>query len=143
MFSKKCEYAVKALLHLSIHSKNGVKLNIKEIAEEINSPEPFTAKILQSLARKGIISSTKGPGGGFYIKKEAKPIYVIDIINIIDGEEALERCGLGLKRCDEKHPCPIHNEFFAYATHLKNLLKKKNIQELAESISEGKSFLSN
>lgn len=142
-FSKGCEYAIKAVLYICIHSENGEKLSTREIANDINSPEPFTAKILQSLVQKGIISSSKGPGGGFYIKPESKPIYIMDIVKIIDGKHAFERCGLGLKNCDPEHPCPIHKELNSYSTRLKNLLEKKTIQEFADSISEGLSFLSN
>ena len=114
MFSKSCEYAIKAVIHICIETKDGSRLSIAEIAKEIDSPEPFTAKILQSLARHNVISSAKGPGGGFYIDAAAKPIPVMDIIDLIDGKHAFERCGLGLKECSETKPCPIHNEFKSY-----------------------------
>ncbi len=143
MFSKSCEYAIKAVLHICINTKEGSKLSIHEIAEEIESPEPFTAKILQTLVKHKIISSSKGPGGGFFIDKKAKPIVVMDIVEIMDGKSAFERCGLGLKNCDADHPCPIHNEFTSYSNKLKNLLEKKTIQEFSDSIIAGKSFISN
>lgn len=143
MFSKSCEYAIKAVLHICIKSKEGKKLGIHEIAEAIESPEPFTAKILQTLVKHKIISSSKGPGGGFFIDKKAKPIVVMDIVEVIDGKAAFERCGLGLKNCDANHPCPIHDEFVNYSQRLRNLLEKKNIQEFSASIVEGKSFISN
>lgn len=143
MFSKSCEYAIKAVIHLCIETKNGSRLSIAEIAQAINSPEPFTAKILQTLVRHNIISSAKGPGGGFYINHRSKPIYVIEIVDIIDGKHAFERCGLGLKECNKKRPCPIHNEFASYSRKLKRLLETKTIQDLAKEITSGKAFLSN
>ena len=143
MFSKSCEYAIKAVIHICIETKDGSRLSIAEIAKEIDSPEPFTAKILQSLARHNVISSAKGPGGGFYIDAAAKPIPVMDIIDLIDGKHAFERCGLGLKECSETKPCPIHNEFKSYSLRLKNLLETKTIQDLAKGITSGKSYLAN
>ncbi len=142
MFSKSCEYAIKSVLHLCIHTKDGSKLNIHEIAESIESPEPFTAKILQTLVKHKIISSSKGPGGGFYIDKKSKPIVVMDIVNIIDGRDAFDRCGLGLKECDATRPCPIHNEFAKYSERLKKLLENKTIQEFTVSIEAGNTFIS-
>lgn len=143
MFSKSCEYAIKAVIHLCIETKDGSRLGITQIAKEIDSPEPFTAKILQALARHGVISSAKGPGGGFYISPTAEPIPVITIVDLIDGQHAFERCGLGLKECSETRPCPIHNEFNAYSRRLKTLLASKTIQDLAQGIAAGRSFLTN
>jgi Rrf2 family iron-sulfur cluster assembly transcriptional regulator len=143
MFSKSSEYAVKAVLPLFIHTGDGNKLSIHEIAVAIETPESFTAKILQTLVKHKIISSSKGSGGGFYIDKKAKPIVVMDIFEVIDGKQAFERCGMGLKNCDANHPCPIHNEFSSYSQRLKNLLENKTIQEFSESIVAGKSFTSN
>lgn len=73
MFSKACEYAIRAVIYISIRSIAGSKLSIKEIAKEIDSPLHFTAKILQTLSREGIISSIKGPNGGFYINQKQSP----------------------------------------------------------------------
>lgn len=143
MFSKSCEYAIKATIHLCMETKDGGRLSLTEISEAIDSPEPFTAKILQTLARHGIISSAKGPGGGFFIESKAEPIKVIEIIDLIDGKHAFERCGLGLKECDENHPCPIHIEFKSYSSKLKRLLETKTIQEFSKQIADGKAFLMN
>lgn len=143
MFSKSCGYAIKAVIHLWIETNDDSRMSISEIAGAIETPEPFTGKILQSLVRHGIISSAKGPGGGFFIDKKAVPIVVMDIVDLIDGKNAFERCGLGLKECSEAHPCPIHKEFKSYSSRLKNLLETKTIQQLAKEIAEGKAFLIN
>ena len=52
---------------------------MREIAEEIEANEHTTGKILQLLVKAGIICSSKGPGGGFYIEEGKKPVYLIDI----------------------------------------------------------------
>lgn len=143
MFSKSCEYAIKAVIHLCIETRNGGRLGIVEIAQAIESPEAFTGKILQTLAKHEIISSSKGPGGGFFINPNSNPILVMDIVQLIDGKHAFERCGLGLKECSEDYPCPIHKEFKSYSTRLKNLFEKKTIQDLAKEIASGRSFLLN
>lgn len=143
MFSKSCEYAIKAVIHLCMETQAGGRLSINDIAVAIDSPEPFTAKILQTLSKHKIISSAKGPGGGFFVEHKKKPIYVMDIVHLMDGEDALNRCGLGLKECNEEHPCPIHNEFKSYSSRLKKLLETKTIQQFATEIKTGKAFLNN
>ncbi len=140
MFSKSCEYALRAVIYLCIE-ENGVKMNIKEISSKIGSPEPFTAKILQTLARHGVISSQKGPGGGFYIDADSEPIKVIDVIGAIDGKDSFDKCGMGLNTCNDSHPCPIHDEYKLCTGKLKELVTNKTVSELAQGVKSGKYHL--
>lgn len=140
MFSKSCEYALRAVIYLCIES-NGTKMNIKEISSKIGSPEPFTAKILQTLARHGVISSQKGPGGGFYIDSDAPSVMVIDVIGAIDGRDSFDKCGMGLNSCSDNHPCPIHTEYRFCTNKLKDLVTNKTVSELAKGVKEGKYHL--
>lgn len=141
MFSKACEYAIRAALYISIKSVGGSKLGIKEIAKEIDSPEPFTAKILQTLSREKIISSIKGPNGGFYLDPKAKPIPLNAIVKAMDGEDVLHTCSLGLKECSDTFPCPIHDDIKRYKERLRKVLKEKTIQDLTKELASGKTFL--
>lgn len=141
MFSKACEYAIRAALYISIKSVEGSKLGIKEIAKEIDSPEPFTAKILQTLSREKIISSIKGPNGGFYIDPKAKPVPINAIVKAVDGEDVLHTCSLGLKECSDKFPCPIHHEIKRYKDRLRKIMKEKTLQDLTKELASGKTFL--
>ncbi len=141
MFSKSCEYAIRAALYVSSNSINGSKLSIKEIAKEIDSPEPFTAKILQTLSREKIISSIKGPNGGFYLDPKAKPIPLNTIVKAIDGEDVLHTCSLGLKVCSDTSPCPIHHEIQRYKDRLRKIMKERTIQDLTKELANGKTFL--
>lgn len=143
MFSKACEYAIRAALYIAVKSIDGSKLGIKEIAKEIDSPAHFTAKILQTLSREGIISSIKGPNGGFYLDPKAKPITLNSIVNAIDGDDVLHSCSLGLKLCSDIFPCPIHNDIKAYKERLRNVLKEQTVQHLAIELAAGKTFLRN
>ena len=140
MFSKACEYAIRATLYISKATSKGSRIGIKKIAKEISSPEPFTAKILQTLSREGIISSVKGPNGGFYIDPDARPIPLNSIVQAFDGDPLLT-CTLGLKECSNKFPCPIHHEIKEYKNHVQKFLKEKTIQDLTQELSKGKTFL--
>jgi Rrf2 family protein len=141
MFSKACEYAIRATFYISIKSIEGSKLNINEIAKEIDSPVHFTKKILQTLSREGIISSIKGPNGGFFLEPSAKPIPLNNIVKAIDGDDVLYTCSLGLKECSDEFPCPIHHDIKKYKDQLRKIMKEKTVQDLSYELSEGRTFL--
>ncbi|MBS1559082.1 MAG: Rrf2 family transcriptional regulator [Bacteroidetes bacterium] len=143
MFSRACEYAIRAVLYIVIRSTDGTKLSVKEIAREADSPPSFTAKILQTLVREKIISSSKGPNGGFYVKPKAKPIMLNSIVKAIDGTDILKSCVLGLKECSDTFPCPVHWQVKESKTRLRDILLKKTIQELKDEFVKGKTYLKN
>jgi Rrf2 family protein len=144
MFSKACEYALRAVLYVAVKSAHGTRLGIHEIAGEIDAPVAFTGKILQTLVRKGIITSIKGPNGGFFINPKSKPITLNSIVNAIDGsDDVLHACALGLKECSDKFPCPIHDEIKVYKDRLRKIMKETTVQGLADNLSKGKTFLKN
>ena len=69
MLGKTTEYAIRSLVYVFIQNQEGKRPGFKEIAKKINSPEQFTAKVLQNLARAELISSIKGRGGGFFFNR--------------------------------------------------------------------------
>jgi len=142
MFSKACEYGIKATIFIATSSYEQRRVSLKEIAKEIASPEAFTAKILQNLVRHNIINSVKGAYGGFEIEKQKiATIKLSQIVIAIDGDKIFNSCGLGLDTCDENHPCPVHDKFKIVRDNLKNMLEQTNLEELALDIKSGASFL--
>lgn len=111
MLSKTCEYALRAMIYVAQQSRNGHMVNIREISEQINSPQLFAAKILQTLNKKGFVHSAKGRYGGFCISNEQADFSLADIVEAIDGRKMFHGCGLGLEFCSETNPCPIHNQY--------------------------------
>lgn len=142
MFSKACEYGIRATLYISTRSLNGERVSLKDIAREIASPEAFTAKILQQIARDGVIDSVKGPNGGFEIPRERiDKTTLIDIVRSIDGDGVFSGCGLGLDVCNAEMPCPVHHKFAKIRDDLKNMLAETTIYELATGLEVGLTFL--
>lgn len=142
MFSKACEYGIRATIYIAMHSGNGQRSGLKDIAKKINSPEAFTAKILQQLAKNNIIISIKGPNGGFEIdQKRLHTLKLAEIVEAIDGDSIYKGCGLGLKNCSETHPCPVHYKFKAIREDLRKMLANTNVYELSLSMEDGLTFL--
>ena len=127
---------------LTIYSYNETKVGLKEIAQEIDSPMAFTAKILQVLVKNDIIKSSKGVRGGFMVLKEdLKRITLSQIVVAIDGDSVFLRCGLGLSNCSEDHPCPVHEKFKFVKQDLAFMLENTTLEELSIGIKKGTTFL--
>lgn len=141
MFSKACEYGIRAVICIMSRENSIHNVSIKEICHEIDAPEHFTAKILQKLVRKEIISSIKGPGGGFYISSEQKDILLLDVVVAIDGNNLFTGCALGLHQCNEETPCPLHPQFKKVREQISSILRNTTIHELSTSLNSGQSFL--
>jgi Rrf2 family iron-sulfur cluster assembly transcriptional regulator len=142
MFSKTCEYGIRATIFIASQSYQNKRVGLKDIAKKIDSPEAFTAKILQILSKNNIINSIKGVGGGFDIPRETmKDIKLAQIVNALEGDRVFTGCGLGLTHCSEDHPCPMHEKFKSIRNELAFMLENTNLEELALGIKTGDTFL--
>lgn len=144
MLSNTCKYGIRAVIYLALNEKENKKIGIKEISEELNIPTPFLGKILQMLAKNKMLNSTKGPNGGFSLRRPANEITLLNIIEIIDGLGLFEDCLIGLSSCSAKShievQCPTHRKFSPIINQVYDLFSKETIQSLAQEIdaSDGK-----
>lgn len=136
MFSKSCKYGIRAVLYLAIHSSEEKKLGVKEVAEAIEVPKHFLAKILQQLSRHGLISSTKGPSGGFYLSDADRNNPLRKVVESLDGPEVFSSCILGLPVCSSENPCPLHSKAMKYRDGLLELIEGNTIEELGKRVEE-------
>ena len=138
MFSKACEYAIKATIYIAQQSNQDRRVNVKEVAKSVNAPEAFTAKILQQLCRENILSSNRGKQGGFIFdldkQKETK---IFDLVTIIDGDGLFTNCGLGLHKCSSDNPCPVHDDFKEVRNSLVAMVQKYSFYDLAIKTETG------
>lgn len=142
MFSKACEYAIKAAIFVALKSEQNKRVTINEIASEINSPLSFTAKIMQKLVKNKLIDSLKGPTGGFEIKNDkAAKIMLSQIVKAIDGDLFYEACALGFHKCNELEPCSLHFKFKTIRSEFGMMLENTSLMELSEDINKGIAFL--
>lgn len=126
------------MIYIASQPEGPDRTGIKQISSDLKLPTPFLAKILQQLVRQKILSSLKGPHGGFSLEKDPKKINLYDIIKIIDGEDIFTDCIIHSGTCscvDKKQkPCPIHEDYTKVRSDLVALFKKKNIYELVDDV---------
>lgn len=134
MLSRASKYAILSTLFLAEHVKDNKKLSVRVIAETIDVPSPFLAKLFQQLVKGKIISSSKGPHGGFYLTKKNQQKSVLDIIENIDGLHRLGECFLGLSECDGSNPCPVHFIVEPFKNSILGKFRDKTIVEFSEEI---------
>ena len=139
MFSKSTEYALRAAIYIARNGSIDNKVNITQISDAIGSPKSFTAKILQILCRKNdLIISITGPVGGFYFTDNSLDKPVMKIIEAMGERDRIESCVLGLHRCSDKNPCPMHVHYKNIKPELVRLFEEKSIRQLAFELDEGK-----
>ena len=131
MFSKTCEYGLRAAIYIAEQSTLDSKVGLRAIAEAIGSPEAFTGKVLQILTKNNIVSSIKGPYGGFMIEEnQLNEITLASIVSVLDGDKIYTGCALGLKQCNEESPCPLHYKFIEIRDELKEMLVSNTLYDI-------------
>jgi Rrf2 family transcriptional regulator, iron-sulfur cluster assembly transcription factor len=136
MLSNSCRYGIRAVIYLASQPSSAGKTGIRKISNDLGLPTPFLAKILQQLAKQKILSSSKGPHGGFSILKDPKKITLFDIVNSIDGNDVFTNCVMHNGSCegvkvDKKH-CPLHEDYEKTRRDLIMLFSNKTIDDLVK-----------
>lgn len=131
MFKKETEYALRALVYIQLQNSKKRRPGIAEIASEIETPQSFTAKILQRMVKQGFVESMKGINGGFFFDPEKEDLPLKRLIVSIEGDSLFNGCGFGLKHCDEKNPCPLHYSYAPIRDAIDRLVTEESIQSLA------------
>lgn len=142
MISNSSKYALMGVLYLAVNSSKKQKVAAKDLSGNTGVPQAYLSKLMQELARHNLISSTRGPKGGFYLTDKNQEVRLIDIINVIDGDYRLTTCILSLHKCDTEHPCPLHHLVGDTKSKFVQHLEETKVQDLVTDIKEGKSFLS-
>ena len=138
MLSNTSKYAIRALIYLALYATKTKKIGIKTISEELGIPTPFLGKILQMLARQKILDSTKGPHGGFYLKKPAMDISLMEIVEIIDGVDVFNQCIIRTEPCNPKEPCSLHHMVSPYQKGIQSIMLTESLADLASEFRNNK-----
>ncbi len=143
VFKKETEYALRALVYIQLQNSKERRPGIAEIASEIETPQSFTAKILQRLVKQGFVESMKGINGGFFFNHSKKDLPLKKVIVSIEGDSLFSGCGFGLNQCDENNPCPLHFSYAPIREAINNLVSEETIQSLANKYNADNKMILN
>jgi Rrf2 family protein len=135
MLSNSCKYGIRSVIYLAKNPLNNGNIGIKRISEDLGLPSPFMAKILQLLAKQKILTSSKGPHGGFSLLKDPRNITLLEIVNTIDGEGFFNNCvmhnGLCISTGNKMKQCTLHDDYKKTREDLKRLFSNMTVYDLA------------
>ncbi len=129
MFSNSTKYAIRAIVYI-MENQHERKDTVVKMAEELKIPQPYLSKVLQQLAKSGIISSAKGRGGGFYLTKENMQRPLMDVVVCIEGYNVFNKCILGLEKCSDENPCILHPHFKAFKASIEHSVSEQSVADL-------------
>ena len=129
---------IRAALLVSLKSGKDKEsfIPIRQLAEELNVSFHFLTKILQVLTQAKIMESYKGPNGGVRMANPSHEIYLIDIVEAIDGKEVFSSCLLGLPGCGDEDPCPLHDRWKKSKGQLQSIFEEISVAKLAKDTSK-------
>jgi Rrf2 family protein len=132
-FTKRADYGLMALHYVSFHQEDGA-VSAKRIAEEFSIPQELLAKILQRLAKKGLIASHNGPKGGYWLTRSPEEITVGQVLRALEGPIHIVGCMDDLG-CPQFSRCNLRRPVQKIQARISHLLDTMTLAELArESI---------
>jgi Rrf2 family protein len=138
--SKKADYALMAMKHLAVRA-DGSSASAREIAEQYDIPVELLAKVLQRLARRGLLTSLQGTRGGYRLARPTTMISVADIIQAIDGPLTVTACSSEAENCGQYAKCNIRDPLWKIKDRIVSALTTCSLQEISSDLPEGEPSL--
>ena len=126
------KYAIRAVCHLAGRG-DGAQIQAREIADALDIPYHFLSKILQRLAREGILTSNKGPGGGFRLVRTPEETSLYDLIRVVEGPLSETECMLGLDVCSDEARCPMHDFWKSYRAGFRRRMEAISLMDVVRA----------
>lgn len=140
IYSRSAEYGIRALVHMAAIPPDEFAM-ARTIAADEEIPPQFLAKILQDLARVGLLKSTKGPGGGFRLARPATEVSLLSVVEAIDGADRLRRCIAGQPECTDQAVCGMHHSWKVLRSRIIDYLGGTSIADVAKALGEKRRLL--
>ncbi len=136
MLSKKCKYAIHALVYLAERYQQG-PVHIQDIAEEQHIPKKFLEAILLELRNAKILHSKKGKGGGYYLYRKPEDVNLMEIMRLMDGAIAMLPCvSLNYyepcEECRDEKNCGIRDVFIGVRDETLRILSESTLAQILE-----------
>ena len=121
-------YAVTAMLDLALHDQSG-PVSLSEIAERQGISLSYLEQLFSRLRKRGLVDGTRGPGGGYRLRKSVQSISVADVIDAVDETVDATKCG-GQQNCQGEQRCLTHDLWADLSTQIRDFLDNVSLNEL-------------
>lgn len=136
--SKKADYALIAMKHLATRP-DSASASAREIAEQYDIPIELLAKVLQRLARRGLLTSHQGTRGGYQLSRPSGAISVADVIQAIDGPLTVTACSTDAENCGQYAKCSVRDPLWRIKDRILSALATCSLEEIAAEASQDES----
>jgi Rrf2 family protein len=133
--TKKADYGLMAMKHLADHVHEGA-FSAKDVAEAYGLPQEALAKILQRLARAGLLHSLHGIKGGYTLARDPRLISAYEVIRAIDGPLFITSCVTVRGECDQTDRCTVRQPLRQVSRGIEEVLKRIMLTDLSEETLE-------
>ena len=137
ILSRTSQYAIQALIYIAMQPRGLPVLN-RTVAEHLNVPPAYLAKIMQNLSRGSLLYSFRGRLGGFCLREDGEKTDLMQILTLIEGPGLTDNCVLGLKVCSDETACPMHATWRPIKANIIKLLHQQTLEKLATAVQSGK-----
>ena len=131
MLSQTAQYALRAMIYLGEREGLG-PVRVDDVSAALDAPRNYLSKILHALVKAGILSSVRGPRGGFYLARSASSVTLLDVVSPFDDIEARRTCLMGKKECSDRRPCAVHAQWKATATEVARFFRETTLRSAVE-----------
>jgi FeS assembly SUF system regulator len=133
--SKKADYALIAVRHLAAHSA-GHSHSASDIAEAYGISAPILAKVLQRLAKHGLVTARHGSNGGYQLARHPKDISALEVISAVDGPLMITSCVTSHGACDQSNTCTVREPLRKVNESISQVLRAITISQMTEESPE-------
>ncbi len=137
VLSRTSQYAIQALIYIATQTP-GVPVLNRDIAERLNVPAAYLAKILQNLCKHGLLDSFRGRLGGFCLREGMHKSTLMQVLLLTEGPDFTQNCILGLKRCSDETACPMHARWKPVKNKIIAMMNDMTLEDLAKAVLTGK-----
>src|SRR5277367_6503228 len=134
--TKKADYGLMAMKHLAEHAHDGAACSAKDVADTYGIPPEALAKILQRLAKAGLLQSQHGTNGGYTLARAPHTISAFEVIRAIDGPLFITSCVTVRGECDQSDRCNIREPLRKVNESIEAVLKRIKISHMREEPEE-------
>ncbi len=128
LVTRETDYAVRTVLYLA--RNGGKRVSVTEIAQAMQIPKTFLAKLLQRLVKQHLLISARGVNGGFQLARKPSEITLLDVMEVMQGPAAINVCAIDSGRCGLSISCTVHPVWVDIRKEVEKRLNKVTIAKL-------------
>jgi Rrf2 family transcriptional regulator, iron-sulfur cluster assembly transcription factor len=137
VLSKSFGYALRGTLYIASKTDETRKISIEEMASTLGIPKHFLAKVMKLIVKAGVVNSTRGQQGGFFLNENTLKFPLVQLITLIEGEQYFNTCLLSIGKCNAQSPCPLHHKIAQFKDELHGVYRNTTIGDLLKGENEG------